>query len=346
MAFRIGPGIWCIPFRVGSTHPLGVLPPHTALAGLPLIPPGTTDGTSTFVSVTGITPTTSVTPATVSSSALLSNLLPLANASLTPSVGAYVGEGVPPVPPKLVTRIHRLDFVEMGELLPEFWVESNREVDPDRRPRRSRKVTDIFTWLQCFGSFTAVLATHNPGMIPELMAYMGTIVRVSQDFAGLAWVRYDEAFRRQAALTGNTKWSVINSTLYTLCFTSTAPSGNRRCELCLASSHTEADCALRGDPDPDIKSRLKNLESAVLSFSKSAKAQPPLPPMSGPPNPSGEVCRKWNAAGCSYPRCRHLHVCATCGDNGHPASRCSVGRRPPPAMAHRTGGVGRPSAPY
>ena len=50
-------------------------------------------------------------------------------------------------------------------------------------------------------------------LLLELMAYQVTIVRVSQEFSGLAWVRYDQAYRRQAALTGHFKWSVINATL-------------------------------------------------------------------------------------------------------------------------------------
>ena len=83
--------------------------------------------------------------------------------------------------------------------------------------RRTRKVTDIFTWVQCFNTYVSVLAPAHPETIPELMAYMSTIVRTSQDFSGLAWVRYDAGFRRQAALTGNRLWSQINATLYTLC---------------------------------------------------------------------------------------------------------------------------------
>jgi hypothetical protein len=46
------------------------------------------------------------------------------------------------------------------------------------------------------------------------MAYMTWIVRLSQDFTGLAWVRYDAAFRRQAALTGN--WEMVTDQRHTL----------------------------------------------------------------------------------------------------------------------------------
>lgn len=50
---------------------------------------------------------------------------------------------------------------------------------------------------------------------PGINGVHGHIVQVSQDFTGLAWVRYDTAFCRQDTLTQNDHWSVINSTLYT-----------------------------------------------------------------------------------------------------------------------------------
>lgn len=100
------------------------------------------------------------------------------------------------------------EFVEMGELLPEFLVsqrEDNLEGKREQRGRRSWKVTNILTWVKCFGQYAIVWSQHAPHRFPELMAYMGAIVTVSQQYAGLAWMRYDSAFRRQAALTGNTQ---------------------------------------------------------------------------------------------------------------------------------------------
>ena len=53
----------------------------------------------------------------------------------------------------------------MGELLPEFW-SAPRDEDSDskrnNKVRHSRKVTDVFTWLQCFCSFVSVRAQPNP----------------------------------------------------------------------------------------------------------------------------------------------------------------------------------------
>ena len=145
-------------------------------------------------------------------------------------------------------------------------------------------MTDIFTWPQCFCSFVSVHAQPTPALIPELMAYMATIVRVSQDYPGLAWVRYDAAFRQRAALTGDTRWSTINPTLYTICFTRVTTSTSR-CKLCFATSHTEKECAQCGDPDPVMKDRLK----AILAMSSKSTVAP-KPASTAPVRPSGESC--------------------------------------------------------
>ena len=311
----------------------GKMPTGDALEEIPRVG-GTTataagDATSKPNSLIGGTKATSKVPAGVSVAAKLANLLPSANAELAPcSDGVYVGDGLPPVPAKLAAKIRKGEFVEMGELLPEFW-SSHREEDTEgkheAKVRRSRKVTDIFTWLQCFGSYVSVRAQYTPSLIPELMAYMAAIVRVSQDYAGLAWVRYDAAYRRQAALTGNTHWSTINSTLYTICFTGRA-TATPRCELCFATTHSTSECAQQGDPDPGIQDRLKAIEMAVLAMTSKSPAIPgatPKPPNIASGKISSEPCRKWNSNSCTYPRCRYNHVCSSCGGS-HPVIRCST----------------------
>ena len=80
-----------------------------------------------------------------------------------------------PVLDKLATKIRKEEFVEMGELLPEFWSPKAEDSEPshDSKPRSALRLLR------------------------------------------LGWVRYDAAFHRQANKTGR---SVINSTLYTMCF--------------------------------------------------------------------------------------------------------------------------------
>ena len=298
------------------------MPPTGALDGIPTVtdPPGGEGHDTT-------------TPSGVSIAAKIANLLQGAATGLTqPSKGIYIGDGLPPVPPKLAAKIQKGEFVDMGELLPEFWATAKDDegAKPDLKSRRGRKVTDIFTWVQCYASYTAVVAGPDPSRIPELMAYLKWIVCLSQDFAGLAWVRYDAAFRRQAALTGNWKWSQINATLYSMCFTGMARS-TTRCELCMATTHTEKDCALQGTNDPGLTDRLKTLESLVVAMSPQSGKVGREPTR----EPSGEPCRLWNQDRCTYPKCRHSHVCSRCGGH-HRVMQCPTpGQRAGPSHGLR-----------
>ena len=54
--------------------------------------------------------------------AKLTNLLPSANPALRAvSGGVYVGNGLLLVPAKIAAKIYRGEFIDMGEVLPEFW---------------------------------------------------------------------------------------------------------------------------------------------------------------------------------------------------------------------------------
>ena len=59
--------------------------------------------------------------------------------------------------------------------------------------------------------------------------------------AELSWAQYDAAYCRQAANTGDRRWSQINSPLYVICFTGRAQ-GAQRCELCASVFHPSKDC--------------------------------------------------------------------------------------------------------
>ena len=84
-------------------------------------------------------PGISITPTGESASALMANLLPQANTGLASiPQGVYVGEGLPPVPAKVAAKIRQGDFVDMTELLPEFWA-LPRDEDGGKSESRSRR---------------------------------------------------------------------------------------------------------------------------------------------------------------------------------------------------------------
>lgn len=62
----------------------------------------------------------------------------------------HIGEGLPPVPAKLTAKILRHEFMEMHELLPEFWNEPKEDNRPATRAKVKKRVLYITVWLQCF----------------------------------------------------------------------------------------------------------------------------------------------------------------------------------------------------
>lgn len=165
------------------------------------------------------------------------------SAAMMVSAGSYMGEGLLPIPEKLVNKIVKLEFIEMHELLPEFWLRDEEESKTLLGlPRRKKApTTNIFQWLQCFSAMVGVLARAYPQMVPDLMAYQATIIWCYQDFEELHWAQYDRMYRRQVAITKDLRWGKVDATLYSKCF---AGKARRRamCSYCLSDNHATNEC--------------------------------------------------------------------------------------------------------
>ena len=248
-----------------------------------------------------------------------------------------IGDNLTPVPPKLAARIIDGDFVAMYELLPECLADSGYTSKPAAKARAKKRVQDVNAWLQCFALYVGVLGPKRPDCIPQMMSYLVTIVRASQEFEGSAWALYDDYYRRQAAAAGHWQWSEVNPSLYSMCFTGKAKRMSR-CDRCLSVAHKSEDCVLPGDDDPDVARRLKTIESAVVALTQpGGSSDLPRNPVS-----SSEVCLKFNWNECRFRACKYAHRCAGCR-GPHPASQCSV--KPPPDQGGNAAPWGRCDTP-
>jgi len=54
-----------------------------------------------------------------------------------------------------------------------------------------KTISDLATWLQCFGLYVAVVAKAQPQRVPELMAYQAIIAKASQTYRWPSWIVYD-----------------------------------------------------------------------------------------------------------------------------------------------------------
>ena len=86
------------------------------------------------------------------------------------AVGFSLGKGLPP---RLVAKIRHGDFVEMHELLPDYWwaLESKQEGAVQKSHSAGRqRVLDIRVWVQCFACYAGVVTANQPERVPDLLA--------------------------------------------------------------------------------------------------------------------------------------------------------------------------------
>ena len=215
------------------------------------------------------------------------------------------------LPPKLVTRILNLEFVEMSELIPDTWHE-DAHASPDRgeaqrrRPRRP-PVTDIMTWLQCFARMAAVLSTRYPDKAPELWAYQSLIIRAARNYEGQAWVAYDRQYRREALARRDLNWSMLDSRLYNEAFTGRARA-IARCQHCLSEAHGTTNCPTNPNPSTyQPPTEFANTSGIPGARSVAGGRQ--------------EICWSFNEGRCQFLYCKYLHICKECY-HPHPWIAC------------------------
>ena len=163
-----------------------------------------------------------------------------------------LSEGLPPVPCKLVARILKGEFIDMAELLRDN-LEAQRRASAVAQvgaaaasnAKSRREVPDLMSWVQCFGTYIAVVTSQFPHRIKELLAYQTLIVREARRCGGRGWLAYDSHFRQQVVGNEAADWSRLNQSLYAVTFiTQGDRDRTRSCVVCLESDHTEEQCAL------------------------------------------------------------------------------------------------------
>ena len=166
-----------------------------------------------------------------------------------------LSEGLPPVPAKLVGRILKGDFIDMSELLRDNLEAQRRGVFQEQSASKlsvpavgnqiRREVPDLLSWVQCFGVYTAVLASKYPERVQKLLAYQTLIIREARRCGGKDWLSYDTYFRQQ--MVGEWRgdeWGRLNPYLFSSTFMALGGPQRLSCSLCLEADHREENCAL------------------------------------------------------------------------------------------------------
>ena len=135
-----------------------------------------------------------------------------------------LSEALPVVPPKLVKRIVRGDYIDMAEMLSD-----NMELERRRALAESegianvkqsgrREIPDVLSWLHCFSLYAAVLCTRYPDKAKQLWAYQALMITETRRCGGRGWRLYDTTFCQQLTSLETADFAKLNDSLYATTF--------------------------------------------------------------------------------------------------------------------------------
>ena len=120
--------------------------------------------------------------------------------SVSGSAGFSLGHGFPLIPPKLVHKILKWEYVSMSELLPDNLELDRRSAEAQRgsscssKSPKKRDLTQDWKGLVArsvsFNAFVAIVSGKHPSKVQELLAYHATILMEALRFGCKGWLSY------------------------------------------------------------------------------------------------------------------------------------------------------------
>ena len=110
--------------------------------------------------------------------------------------------------------------MEMADLLPDR-LGSSHYIDEEQSKStrfKHQEALSIVEWLQCFSTYTAVISRTEPSRTVDLLGYQNLIIQSYLKHRNGDWATYDHQFRLKASATTVSEWSVIDTTLWNLAF--------------------------------------------------------------------------------------------------------------------------------
>ena len=126
-----------------------------------------------------------------------------------------VGPGYSPIPEKLASKIRSGHFIVLADLLaenlkaqetgPQTYLDGKLLVSSTKK--RVQEITDIVTWVEAFTVYSWIHCSVHPSRWQDTTQYKLLILKTARQFSEKASLRYDIAFRKDAAASGLVDWS-------------------------------------------------------------------------------------------------------------------------------------------
>ena len=195
--------------------------------------------------------------------------------------------------PAVKEKIWKGQFVDVFELLNRTVEKADfdkaDEADKERL-KRKKPERNWTNWLSGYLIYAGVIVKSQPWRAQSLFQYLDIIHRAFLDFAGMAWLRYDQAFRMRSAVQPNLRWDEPQPGLWL--------------------QHM-------GPARTNIGERF---DSGHLNKKSAVSQNPRL--MAGQAVQPRMYCWEYNSKGvCSRRPCYFKHECSSCGGR-HPNATC------------------------
>ena len=173
-----------------------------------------------------------------------------------PTQQTYIGPGLPTLPKRIVEKMLNWEYINFNELIPFCDPNTDDEQPSSLVPeqynlfpglglvQQGHQVKYSFLqWASCFVRYMAVMASKGNDTI-HMCAYFSIILKAHREYTRGMWSYYDANYRQRAAATRNKDWSVIDTTLFSQCFTGRAKKV-QGCATCSSIKHDTNDCPHR-----------------------------------------------------------------------------------------------------
>ena len=201
------------------------------------------------------------------------------------------------VPPKIVEKIIRGEYVEFGSLIVENQLPEDQRFElvssdggvPKYKPvSQSKKIDSWNRWQQAFRVYFSIYTVAYPSRITGLLEFENLIQVLSTRYPWNSVYNYERKFRIALSSETNPKWGVPDNVLMTTDLL--APMGKEK-----------------PGPGP-VKGQAQNRQMG------------------------GQICFAYNAGKCTYgDRCKFEHRCSRCKKYGHSELTCRMPAPAPPA---------------
>ena len=225
-----------------------------------------------------------------------------------------MGEGLIPMPRRLVEIIQEGEFVEFAKFpVLDGGARSMDQADqdmgdlvvvvqaPDRR-RSKREVPDASMWGSCFTLYERAVLMVEPTRGPELIVYQEMVQKAARTHQWEFVIKYDRQFRKAATVDRSKCWARVDSSLFM------QELAGPQAAFLAAGARATGGWA----ENPGSRKRPRE-------YGPGGRLG-----RSGQEEVAG-TCHKfnWQDGVCQYgARCKFSHTCAKCGEM-HPGSRCS-----------------------